>query len=190
MFFFYLFQLEKAEAAFLEPIDKFRRNHIGSAKEAKKKFDKETAKHYQSLERYLATSTKKGDTQLQEADASYAMEQRNFFKEMSDYVLKLQEVNERKKFDFVESVLSFMIGWITFYHQGHEIANDFYSAKVELQKRLQRTRNNFEMTQNETQGLRQKLLNNTEPLKKRPQECESFNKSYAREGYLFLMEKS
>lgn len=118
------------------------------------------------------------------------MEQRNFFKEMSDYLLKLQEVNERKKFEFVESVLSFMIGWITFYHQGHEIANDFYSAKVELQTRLQRTRNNFQMTQDETQGLRQKLLNNTEPLKKRFQDCESFNKSYAREGYLFLMEKS
>ena len=96
--------MEKADEAFLEPIERFRRDQIGSAKEAKKKFDKETAKHCQNLEKYLNTSTKKGENQMQEADANYSMEQFAFFNAMSEYVLKLQEVNERKKFEFVETV--------------------------------------------------------------------------------------
>ncbi|KPM07100.1 rho GTPase-activating protein 26-like protein [Sarcoptes scabiei] len=154
--------LEKADEAFLEPIERFRREQIGSAKEAKKKFDKETAKYCQNLERYLNISMKKNETQLWEADANNSMEQQHFFKAMSEYVLKLQEVNERKKFEFVETVLSFMLGWLTFYHQGHEIATDFYSVKMELQMRLQRTRSNFNMTQEETKSLRQKMLNNQE----------------------------
>ena len=57
-----------------------------------------------------------------------------------------------------------MLGWLTFYHQGHEIASDFYSVKMELQMRLQRTRNNFNMTQEETKCLRQKMLNNREKV--------------------------
>lgn len=60
-----------------------------------------------------------------------------------------------------------MLGWLTFYHQGHEIATDFYSVKMELQMRLQRTRNNFNMTQEETKSLRQKMLNNSEKVQRR-----------------------
>lgn len=58
--------MEKADEAFLEPIERFRREQIGSAKEAKKKFDKETAKYCQNLERYLNLSIKKSETQLLE----------------------------------------------------------------------------------------------------------------------------
>ncbi|KAF7492106.1 Oligophrenin-1 [Sarcoptes scabiei] len=181
--------LEKADEAFLEPIERFRREQIGSAKEAKKKFDKETAKYCQNLERYLNISMKKNETQLWEADANNSMEQQHFFKAMSEYVLKLQEVNERKKFEFVETVLSFMLGWLTFYHQGHEIATDFYSVKMELQMRLQRTRSNFNMTQEETKSLRQKMLNNQEKFKQKFQDARSSNEVFQRQGYLFLMEK-
>lgn len=56
----------KADEAFLEPIERFRREQIGSAKEAKKKFEKETAKYCQNLERYLNLSVKKSETQLLE----------------------------------------------------------------------------------------------------------------------------
>lgn len=62
-------QLEKADEAFLDPIERFRREQIGSAKEAKKKFDKETTKYCQNLERYLNLSVKKSDNQLCEVCA-------------------------------------------------------------------------------------------------------------------------
>lgn len=74
-----------------------------------------------------------------QADANLGMEQRHFVQASLEYILKLQEVQERKKFEFVETVsflshcfhalhphvhpsatqiLSFMYGWLTFYHQG------------------------------------------------------------------------
>ncbi|XP_015790877.1 rho GTPase-activating protein 26 isoform X2 [Tetranychus urticae] len=120
------------------------------------------------------------------ADATLLMEQRHFISASLEYVCKLQEVQERKKFEFVETILSFMYGWLTFYHQGHEVAQDFKSFMRDLQIRLQRTRENYEATQNETQNLMKKML---EVRKNKPQDPGSLNKMYTREGYLFLMEK-
>ncbi|KAH8024802.1 hypothetical protein HPB51_001216 [Rhipicephalus microplus] len=59
--------LENAHKTFIEPIERFRKEHIGEAKERKKKFDKETARYCQSLERYLGLSVKKGDAHQKEA---------------------------------------------------------------------------------------------------------------------------
>ncbi|KAH7970061.1 hypothetical protein HPB52_023950 [Rhipicephalus sanguineus] len=59
--------LENAHKTFIEPIERFRKDHIGEAKERKKKFDKETARYCQSLERYLGLSVKKGDAHQKEA---------------------------------------------------------------------------------------------------------------------------
>lgn len=59
--------LERANSSFIDPIDKFRRDHIGGVKEGKKKFDKETTRFCQSLERHLNLSTKKSENHLQEA---------------------------------------------------------------------------------------------------------------------------
>lgn len=174
--------LENALELFIAPIEKFRKDHIGEAKDRKKKFDKETAKYCQSLDRYLSLSTKKGDTQLKEAFACLEMEKGHFFKASLEYVLLLQKVQERKKTEFVETILRFMYGWLTFYHQGHEVAKEFNSFNTDLQVRLQKTRENFEATHSEAEHLMQKML-------EKPQDAGSLNKMYTRQGYLFLMEK-
>ncbi|XP_035213484.1 rho GTPase-activating protein 26-like isoform X2 [Stegodyphus dumicola] len=174
--------LEQAQAAFIDPIENFRKEYIGGAKERKKKFDKETAKFFQSQDRHLNLSTKKSGNQLQEADASLEMEQRNFSQASLGYILFLQEVQERKKTEFVETILSFMYGWLTFYHQGHEVAKDFKSFMTDLQKRLQKTRENFTATQAEAEQLMKRLL-------EKPLDSGSLNKMFTRQGYLYLMEK-
>ncbi|XP_064482003.1 rho GTPase-activating protein Graf-like isoform X2 [Ornithodoros turicata] len=174
--------LENAHELFIAPIEKFRKDHIGEAKERKKKFDKETAKYCQSLDRYLNLSTKKGDVQLKEAFAVFELEKRHFFKASLEYVLLLQKVQERKKTEFVETILRFMYGWLTFYHQGHEVAKEFNSFNTDLQVRLQKTRENFEATHSEAEQLMVKML-------EKPQDSGSLNKMYTRQGYLFLMEK-
>ncbi|GFR33295.1 uncharacterized protein TNCT_163631, partial [Trichonephila clavata] len=58
--------LEQAQAAFIDPIENFRKEYIGGAKERRKKFEKETAKFFQSQDRHLNLSTKKSGNQLQE----------------------------------------------------------------------------------------------------------------------------
>uniref|UniRef100_A0A1E1X5U5 Putative oligophrenin-1 n=1 Tax=Amblyomma aureolatum TaxID=187763 RepID=A0A1E1X5U5_9ACAR len=178
--------LENAHKTFIEPIERFRKEHIGEAKERKKKFDKETARYCQSLDRYLSLSTKKGDAQQKEAFAGLEMEKIHFFKASLEYVLLLQKVQERKKTEFVETILRFMYGWLTFYHQGHEVAKEFNSFNTDLQVRLQKTRENFEATHNEAEHLMKKML---EVRTTKPQDSGCLNKMYTRQGYLFLMEK-
>lgn len=174
--------LENAHKTFIEPIERFRKDHIGQAKERKKKFDKETARYCQSLDRYLNLSTKKGDAHQKEAFAVLEMEKIHFFRASLEYVLLLQKVQERKKTEFVETILRFMYGWLTFYHQGHEVAKEFNSFNTDLQVRLQKTRENFEATHSEAEHLMKKML-------EKPQDSGSLNKMYTRQGYLFLMEK-
>ncbi|XP_076249782.1 GTPase regulator associated with FAK isoform X2 [Calliopsis andreniformis] len=152
--------LERAYEQIILPLETFRKNHIGGVKDGKKKFEKQTIKFCQSQERYLNLSTKKQDNVLQEADATLEMAERHFCQASLEYVFLLQEVQERKKFEFVETLLSFMFGWLTFYHQGHEVAKDFKPYMTELQLKIQKSA------------------------------VESgVNKLYTREGYLFLMEK-
>ena len=143
------------------------------------------------------------------------MEQRYFMKASLEYVRKLQEVQERKKFEFVETVnifcfffqfilktlkidlhfskkkiLSFMYGWMNFYHQGHEVAKDFKKFMTELQIILQRTRENYDSTQNETDNLMKKMLEDKSVRSFKSYDSGSSNKMYTRQGYLYLMEKS
>jgi len=39
---------------------------------------------------------------------------------------------------FVLQLLGFMYGWLTFYHQGHEVANEFKPYMRELQFKIQK----------------------------------------------------
>lgn len=175
--------LEHAYNLVVMPLESFRKKHIGRVKNGKKKFDKQTAKFCQSQERYLNLTSKKQNSVLQEADASVAMAERHFFMASMDYVYLIQEVHERKKFEFVETLLGFMFSWLTFYHQGYEVAKDFRPYMDDLQYKIQKTRNNFEdystklmkrMAETQKQSLDEPAVRNTKGRK---------------EGYLFLLEK-
>lgn len=176
--------LERAYDQIILPLENFRKEHIGGVKDGKKKFEKQTIKFCQSQERYLNLSTKKQDNVLQEADATLEMAERHFCQASLEYVFLLQEVQERKKFEFVETLLSFMFGWLTFYHQGHEVAKDFKPYMTELQLKIQKTRENFLATRDKTESL----MNKMKDMKKSAVES-GVNKLDTREGYLFLMEK-
>ncbi|CAO2610889.1 Rho GTPase-activating protein 10 [Lemmus lemmus] len=81
-------------------------------KEEKKKFDKETEKNYSLIDKHLTLSARKKDSHLQElmvavltpADLQVEQNRQHFYKLSLEYVRKLQEIQERKKFEFVEPV--------------------------------------------------------------------------------------
>lgn len=114
-----------------------------------------------------------------QADASVDMAERHFFTASMDYVYLIQEVHERKKFEFVETLLTFLFGWLTFYHQGHEVAKDFKPYMIDLQHKIQKTRANFDDYSNK---LRKRMAD--------VQHCEKPVRKSIREGYLYLLEKS
>ncbi|RMC13676.1 hypothetical protein DUI87_08753 [Hirundo rustica rustica] len=166
----------------IKPLERFRKEQLGAVKEEKKKFDKETEKNYSLLEKHLNLSAKKKELQLQEADNQVEQNRKHFYELSLEYVCKLQEIQERKKFECVEPVLSFFQGLFTFYHQGYELAKDFNHYKMALQINIQNTRNRFEGTRSEVEELMNKIRRN-------PQEHKRAN-HFTMEGYLYVQEKS
>ncbi|XP_023412906.1 rho GTPase-activating protein 10 isoform X3 [Loxodonta africana] len=86
----------------IKPLEKFRKEQLGAVKEEKKKFDKETEKNYSLIDKHLNLSAKKKDSHLQEADIQVEQNRQHFYELSLEYVCKLQEIQERKKFEFVE----------------------------------------------------------------------------------------
>uniref|UniRef100_A0A8C4YBI4 Rho GTPase-activating protein 10 n=1 Tax=Gopherus evgoodei TaxID=1825980 RepID=A0A8C4YBI4_9SAUR len=165
----------------IKPLEKFRKEQLGAVKEEKKKFDKETEKNYSFLEKHLNLSARKKEPQLLEADYQVEQNRKHFYELSLEYVCKLQEIQERKKFECVEPVLSFFQGIFTFYHQGYELAKDFNHYKMALQINIQNTRNRFEGTRSEVEELMNKIRRN-------PQEHKRANQ-FTIEGYLYVQEK-
>uniref|UniRef100_A0A6Q2WYI8 Rho GTPase activating protein 42b n=1 Tax=Esox lucius TaxID=8010 RepID=A0A6Q2WYI8_ESOLU len=173
--------IQNADDLLISPLEKFRIEQIGAVKEGKKQFDKETEKYYSVLEKHLSLSPRKKDTLLQEADNQVNREQQVFYDASLQYVFKIQEVQERKKFEFVEPLLAFLQGLFTFYHEGYELATEFGPYKQQLQYNLQNTRNNFESTRAEVERL-MKRIRSAEPDIKAPG-------PFTMEGYLYIQEK-
>uniref|UniRef100_A0A3B4V965 Rho GTPase-activating protein 42 n=1 Tax=Seriola dumerili TaxID=41447 RepID=A0A3B4V965_SERDU len=173
--------IQNADDVLITPLEKFRKEQIGAAKEGKKKFDKETEKYYSTLERHLNLSSKKKEAYLQEADTKIDKERQLFYDASLEYVFKIQEVQEKKKFEFVEPLLSFLQGLFTFYHEGYELAHEFEPYKQQLQFNLQNTRNNFVSTKQEVEKLMKRIRSADQDYKPPGQ--------WTMEGFLYVQEK-
>uniref|UniRef100_A0A6Q2XI77 Rho GTPase activating protein 42b n=1 Tax=Esox lucius TaxID=8010 RepID=A0A6Q2XI77_ESOLU len=173
--------IQNADDVLITPLEKFRKEQIGAAKEGKKKFDKETEKYYTVLEKHLALSSKKKETFLQEADTQIDKDRQVFYDASLEYVFKIQEVQEKKKFEFVEPLLAFLQGLFTFYHEGYELAHEFEPYKTQLQFNLQNTRNNFVSTKQEVEKLMKRIRSADQDYKPPGQ--------WTMEGFLYVQEK-
>ncbi|XP_072518821.1 rho GTPase-activating protein 42 isoform X3 [Salminus brasiliensis] len=173
--------IQNADDVLITPLEKFRKEQIGAAKEGKKKFDKETEKYYTVLEKHLNLSSKKKESFLHEADTQINKERQVFCDASLEYVFKIQEVQERKKFEFVEPLLAFLQGLFTFYHEGYELAHEFEPYKQQLQFNLQNTRNNFESTRQEVENLMRRIKSAEQDFKAPGQ--------WTMEGFLYVQEK-
>lgn len=181
--------LGRAHEQIIQPLERFRKEHIGAVKEGKKKFDKKTAKFCQSQERTLSLSTKKPEAVFQEADAAMDMAERDFCQASLEYVFQLQAVQERKKFELVETLLGFVFGWWTFHHTAHDVHADAEPRVKDLQLRIQRTRGNFEEMSKQTESLMKKMMELRQMSKEEDAAPEEAAGGVSRAGYLFLMEK-
>ncbi|XP_042287219.1 rho GTPase-activating protein 42 [Thunnus maccoyii] len=173
--------IQNADDVLISPLERFRKEQIGAVKEGKKQFDKETERYYSVLEKHLSLSSKKKESQLNEADSQMSKDRQVFYDASLQYVFKIQEVQERKKFEFVEPLLAFLQGLLTFYHEGYELASEFEPYKQQLQFNLQNARNNFESTRVEVERLMKRIRSAEEDFK--APGC------FTMEGYLYIQEK-
>ncbi|XP_037603684.1 LOW QUALITY PROTEIN: rho GTPase-activating protein 42 [Sebastes umbrosus] len=173
--------IQNADDVLISPLERFRKEQIGAVKEGKKQFDKETERYYSVMEKHLSLSSKKKESQLHEADSQMSKDRQVFYDASLQYVFKIQEVQERKKFEFVEPLLAFLQGLFTFYHEGYELASEFEPYKQQLQFNLQNARNNFESTRAEVERLMKRIRSAEEDFK--APSC------FTMEGYLYIQEK-
>ncbi|XP_061778866.1 rho GTPase-activating protein 10 isoform X2 [Nerophis lumbriciformis] len=165
----------------MKPLEKFRKDHLGTVRAQRKKYEKETEKYYSSLEKLLNMSAKKKEPHLLEADVQVETMRQHFQEESLDYVCRLQEIQERKKFECVEPMLAFFQTVFTFYHQGFELAKDFDHYKKALQINIQNTRSRFE-------GARSEVYDLMKRIREVPKDYRQTS-SISYEGYLYVQEK-
>uniref|UniRef100_A0A8C4QGT6 Rho GTPase activating protein 26 n=1 Tax=Eptatretus burgeri TaxID=7764 RepID=A0A8C4QGT6_EPTBU len=165
----------------ITPLEKFRKEQIGAAKEQRKRFEKQSDKYYCMLDKHLGLSAKKKEAHLLEADSQLNTERQMYIEASLQYVVKVQEVHECKKFEFVEPLVAFLQGLFTFYHQGYEMAKEFGPYKRIMQSNIQQTRSSFESTRQEVELLLQKLKASL-----RDHVCLD---QHGKQGYLCVQEK-
>ncbi|XP_021105506.1 oligophrenin-1 isoform X1 [Heterocephalus glaber] len=176
-----MMMVQNASDLLIKPLENFRKEQIGFTKERKKKFEKDGEKFYSLLDRHLHLSSKKKESQLQEADLQVDKERHNFFESSLDYVYQIQEVQESKKFNIVEPVLAFLHSLFISNSLTVELTQDFLPYKQQLQLSLQNTRNHFSSTREEMEELKKRM-------KEAPQTCKLPGQPTI-EGYLYTQEK-
>uniref|UniRef100_A0A5F4WL33 Oligophrenin-1 n=1 Tax=Callithrix jacchus TaxID=9483 RepID=A0A5F4WL33_CALJA len=175
-----MMMVHNASDLLIKPLENFRKEQIGFTKE-RKKFEKDGERFYSLLDRHLHLSSKKKESQLQEADLQVDKERHNFFESSLDYVYQIQEVQESKKFNIVEPVLAFLHSLFISNSLTVELTQDFLPYKQQLQLSLQNTRNHFSSTREEMEELKKRM-------KEAPQTCKLPGQPTI-EGYLYTQEK-
>uniref|UniRef100_A0AAY5ES32 Oligophrenin 1 n=1 Tax=Electrophorus electricus TaxID=8005 RepID=A0AAY5ES32_ELEEL len=165
----------------IKPLEKFRKDQIGVTKERRKRFEKESEKYYSQLDKHLNLSSKKKESQLQEADDQLDKERQAFYESSVEYVYQIQQVQDRKKFDVVEPVLAFLQNILTLNNLTVEMTQDFLPYKQALQLSLQNTRNHFESTREEMEELMKRM--------KQPNVMVRHGQQLTIEGHLYIQEK-
>ena len=173
--------LEHAQEKFIQPLVTFRKDQIGSVRKTKKDFDKQTGKFCAAQDRYVNLGSKKEES-LAEAAESVRHEKRNLTSSSLEYVYLMHVVQERKKFEFVEALLSFIQTWSHFYKHGSKVAEKSSSYTEDLKSRVQKTRENYSATIEQYESLKQKMITGH-------QDPGLLNRMYTRQGYLYVLNK-
>ncbi|KAH7731803.1 rho GTPase-activating protein 26 [Aphelenchoides avenae] len=150
--------VDDAEKLYLDPMSNLVERISKVVHDEKKRFEKESSRFYNGLEKHLHLSTRVGKTDFREADAQLGAQQRTFCQASLQYVSEVQSVQERLKFEFVETLSSFLYGWLSFYHVGHVIHEDFKPFLNGIKMKVQKAKESFEATQVEAEELKQKML--------------------------------
>ncbi|KAI9269470.1 hypothetical protein EDC94DRAFT_598988 [Helicostylum pulchrum] len=134
---------------FITPLDTFVKTTVAPIKELRKKFEKSSDEVDSALSRYMSKKPK--DPTLQESAKELADSRKIFHKSYMEYVSKLNDIEARKKVDYMENVLAYMYTESAFHHQGYEILKDLEPYMRDLTGLLHDSRQRYE--EDEQEGL-------------------------------------
>ncbi|RUS17252.1 hypothetical protein BC937DRAFT_90211 [Endogone sp. FLAS-F59071] len=138
---------------FIEPLERFAKDDILPTKDIKKRFEKSSDESDQALSRYMAKRPK--DPTLVESAKELADARKEFHVRYLEYALKLNDLQAKKKFEFMEYVLALMYTGSAFYHQSYEILKDLEPYMRDLTGLLQDSRQRYNEESQEARNFQE-----------------------------------
>ncbi|KAI9278657.1 hypothetical protein BDA99DRAFT_600287 [Phascolomyces articulosus] len=111
-------------STFIEPLEKFMKETVSPVKDIRRRFEKSSDDVDSALSKYM--SKKPRDPTIPEACAAneLADSRKGFHQVYMEYVQTLNDIEAKKKVDYMENVLAYMYTESVFHHQSYEILKD------------------------------------------------------------------
>ncbi|CAG8632995.1 513_t:CDS:10, partial [Racocetra persica] len=142
------------------PLEAFAKNEILPLKDVKKGFEKAGSEADFALSRYMSKRPK--DSMIADASSEVSDTRREFHYRYLDYVIKINQLEAKKKFEFMEYILALMFTESSFYHQSYETLKDLEPHMKDVTKLLHEARTEYNNDIKESQQLKKSLLENAQ----------------------------
>jgi hypothetical protein len=179
-----------------QQFDLFRKEHLNIFKERKKEYERQTVKYCSTNEKYLSSSGSnkrdKNNEEYADSDKDVREENHIFYRRCLDYILCIQEFEEKWFHFFAQSVFAFIQSWTSFFHEGYEKHIDYEDRFQKSNGGLQQLRNNFEYFKTNSTELINNILKDPERYINSYETISSDQTSTVtfKQSYLYLLEKS
>ncbi|KAG0184328.1 Arf-GAP with coiled-coil, ANK repeat and PH domain-containing protein 2 [Apophysomyces sp. BC1034] len=126
---------------FIDPLESFIKETLFPVKDLKKRFERSSDDVDTVLARYMGKRPR--DPTLADSAKELGDSRRGFHLTYMDYVTKLNEIEAKKKVDYMENVLAYMYTESVFHHQSYEILKDLEPYMRDLTGLLYDTRQRY-----------------------------------------------
>ena len=143
--------LSEAQELLTHRLHQFRTEQLGRVLgEERKSFEKKSRSYYSLLEKQLSLS---GAQSTRDAEAELELSRRAFHAQSLDYVGALQALEDRLDFQLMDALSSFLYSFLSFYHIGSRIHEDFKPQLDSVVQRVEKAKASFQAAQLETQSM-------------------------------------
>nr|CAG8467665.1 14733_t:CDS:10 [Entrophospora candida]CAG8469332.1 10641_t:CDS:10 [Entrophospora candida] len=141
---------------FIESLESFKKNEISPLKAMKKKFEKASNEADIALHNYMNKTP--SSTKIYEASVEVSKTRKELHLRYIDYVLKLNQLEAKKQFEFMEYILALMFSGKSFYHQCYETMKDLEPGMKNVTKLLHETRSKYDSDLKTSDKTKQSIL--------------------------------
>ncbi|ESO91406.1 hypothetical protein LOTGIDRAFT_153844 [Lottia gigantea] len=177
--------MDQANRCVCKNLNNFIKKDIKKVKDAKKHFEKISDDMDQALIRN--SSAQKSKTSECEEALNVLTAMKSCFAHTSlDYVFQINVLQSKKRFEVLDTMLSFMHAQNTFFHQGHDLSADLESYMKDVASQVEELSSKAKVERKEMEE-RHTLVQQREvkPNTSNDDENDEENSSILTEGYLF-----
>eukprot|EP01102_Stenamoeba_stenopodia_P015303 TRINITY_DN51_c0_g3_i4.p1 TRINITY_DN51_c0_g3~~TRINITY_DN51_c0_g3_i4.p1 ORF type:complete len:750 (-),score=182.80 TRINITY_DN51_c0_g3_i4:1805-4054(-) len=168
------------ESVFSTPIDTFIREDIREVKDEAKRYEKARSVYDGSVQK-VSQLKKKDGAKIAEVEHELDMAKQQFNLEGLEFVYKMNELQLKKKIEFLERICAFMFGQLGFFHSGYQMFQELEPYMRGLTVRLQQARAQFEEQKQNLQHQKKALIKYASG----PRQAKVTEDSLEIAGYLF-----